>query len=181
MKILFVIDPQYDFISGSLPVGGAEESMNALAGYIRRNDGEYDLKIVTADWHPHDHCSFQENGGPWPVHCAQFTHGASLYQPLVEALYGTAGKVVVLTKGTLADREEYSIMSNEKSRKVIRRIFKKKIVSQIDVCGIAGDICVRQTLMDCFAEFGREKFRVLTDYCPSLDGGTALTELLQNS
>ena len=70
-------------------------------------------------------------------------------------------------------------MGNDKSRKVLQRLFKKKSVEQIDVCGIAGDICVRQTLIDCFDEFGCEKFRVLTDFCPSLDGGKALTELLQ--
>ena len=179
-KILLIVDAQYDFINGSLPVGGAEERMNALAEFVRQHDGDYDLKIATADWHPRSHCSFTENGGTWPVHCVQFTHGASIFQPLFDALYATKGDVLILTKGTLSDREEYSIMGNDKSRKVLQRLFKKKKgVEQIDVCGIAGDICVRQTLIDCFDEFGREKFRVLTDFCPSLDGGKALTELLQ--
>lgn len=178
-KILLIVDAQYDFINGSLPVGGAEERMNALADFVREHDGDYDLKIATADWHPRSHCSFAENGGTWPVHCVQFTHGASIFQPLFDALYATKGDVLILTKGTLTDREEYSIMGNDKSRKVLQRLFKKKGIEQIDVCGIAGDICVRQTLIDCFDEFGREKFRVLTDFCPSLDGGKALTELLQ--
>ena len=179
-KILLIVDAQYDFINGSLPVGGAEERMNALADFVHQHDGDYDLKIATADWHPRSHCSFAENGGTWPVHCVQFTHGASIFQPLFDALYATKGDVLILTKGTLSDREEYSIMGNDKSRKVLQRLFKKKKgVEQIDVCGIAGDICVRQTLIDCFDEFGREKFRVLTDFCPSLDGGKALTELLQ--
>ena len=177
-KILLIVDAQYDFINGSLPVGGAEERMNALAAYIREHDGDYDLKIATADWHPRNHCSYVENGGTWPVHCVQFTHGASIFQAVFDALHDTKGDVLVLTKGTQADREEYSIMGNEKSSKVLRRIFRKKSVERIDVCGIAGDVCVHQTLVDCFEAFGREKFRVLTDFCPSLDGGTKLTELL---
>ena len=142
MKILLIVDAQYDFINGSLPVGGAVERMDALADYVRLHDGDYDLKVATADWHPRSHCSFEENGGIWPVHCVQFTHGASLYQPLFDALYATAGDVTVLTKGTLADREEYSIMGNEKSSKVLKRMFGKKSVSQIDVCGIECDVCV---------------------------------------
>ena len=57
-KILLIVDAQYDFINGSLPVGGAEERMNALANFVREHDGDYDLKIATADWHPRSHCSF---------------------------------------------------------------------------------------------------------------------------
>ena len=129
-KILLIVDAQYDFINGSLPVGGAEERMNALADFVRQHDGDYDLKIATTDWHPRSHCSFAENGGTWPVHCVQFTHGASIFQPLFDALYATKGDVLILTKGTLADREEYSIMGNDKSRKVLQRLFKKKSVEQ---------------------------------------------------
>ena len=39
-KLLMIVDPQIDFISGSLKVEGAKEKMDALADYILRTDGE---------------------------------------------------------------------------------------------------------------------------------------------
>ena len=35
-KALMIVDPQIDFISGSMPVFGAINAMNALTSYIRR-------------------------------------------------------------------------------------------------------------------------------------------------
>ena len=38
--------------------------------------------VATRDWHPPDHASFQEQGGPWPPHCVQGSHGAELHPSL---------------------------------------------------------------------------------------------------
>ena len=62
-KMLLIVDPQIDFISGTLPVPQAAPKMDALADYVREKAHEYKLKVLTADWHPYDHCSFKENGG----------------------------------------------------------------------------------------------------------------------
>lgn len=63
-RLLLIVDPQIDFINGSLPVPGAEAAMDALAAYVAAQDGQYAAKVVTCDFHPHDHCSFTANGGP---------------------------------------------------------------------------------------------------------------------
>ena len=55
-----IVDPQIDFISGSLKVEGAKEKMDALADYILRTDGEYICKLITMDQHPYRH----DNHGP---------------------------------------------------------------------------------------------------------------------
>ena len=34
-KLLLIVDPQIDFITGTLPVGGAAEAMDALAKYVK--------------------------------------------------------------------------------------------------------------------------------------------------
>src|SRR5439155_1642544 len=36
----------------------------------------------TRDWHPPDHCSFRENGGPWPSHCVRKSTGAEFHPDL---------------------------------------------------------------------------------------------------
>ena len=65
-KLLLIVDPQIDFITGTLPVAGAAEAMDALAKYVKEKGNEYTVKIVTADWHPYHHSSFADEGGVWP-------------------------------------------------------------------------------------------------------------------
>ena len=40
-KLLLVVDPQIDFITGTLPVPGAEEALAPLAQFITDSNGEY--------------------------------------------------------------------------------------------------------------------------------------------
>ena len=87
-KLLLIIDAQYDFlVGGNLPVEGAKENMDKLAAYIDGN--EFTKVAFTLDWHPVTHSSFVENGGEWPVHCVHYTHGASIYQPVFDAVSKT--------------------------------------------------------------------------------------------
>lgn len=45
-KILLIIDPQIDFINGTLPVPRAESAMNSFADYISLNGMKYDHIIM---------------------------------------------------------------------------------------------------------------------------------------
>lgn len=176
-KLLLIVDPQIDFISGSLPVEDAANRMDALAAYISRHN-DYAAKIVTTDWHPFNHCSFKENGGEWPMHCVQNTVGAALYPALVAPLNTTAGPLYVLRKGNSADREEYSIFGNAESAARIDQLVRDLHIDHIDLCGIAGDVCVLNTLQDGVARYGAGLFHVLEPYVASLDGGTKLREAI---
>lgn len=176
-RILMIIDPQVDFIAGSLPVPGAEQPMNALAEYVRAEAGRYDLIIVTADRHPADHCSFAENGGPWPRHCVEGSGGATVWPPLNDALTALGDKVLYLYKGIDPGHEEYSIFKNHNSAAEIDRIIKDGEVTGVDVCGLAGDVCVAGTLRDGVGLYGRGLFHVLPEFTPSLDGGKTLKEV----
>ena len=179
--MLIVVDPQIDFISGSLPVPGAAEAMNQLADYVKANGDDYALMVVTNDWHPYDHCSFAPNGGPWPVHCVQNSEGAATYWPLLEALYQSETETLFLQKGDLRHREEYSIVQNTGAREFFENTLDNSLLADadcqyqhVDVCGIAGDVCVLNTLRDLLPIVGTDRLRVLTRFAPSLDGGKAL-------
>ncbi|MCQ2191806.1 MAG: isochorismatase family protein [Paludibacteraceae bacterium] len=178
-KLLLIVDPQIDFISGSLPVEGADEAMQKLGEYIKAHNGEYLFKVVTTDWHPYHHCSFKAQGGPWPMHCVQNTVGAAITPHLIDPLNQTDGELCVLRKGDNAESEEYSIFKNAYSKILLTQLIKE--MDQVDVCGIAGDICVLNTLKDGIAQFGKEKFNVLTDFCPSLDKGEALSKFIKEN
>ena len=186
--MLIVVDPQIDFIIGSLPVPGAAEAMNQLADYVKANGDDYALMVVTNDWHPYDHCSFAPNGGPWPVHCVQNSEGAATYWPLLEALYQSETETLFLQKGDLRHREEYSIVQNTGAREFFENTLDNSLLADadcqyqhVDVCGIAGDVCVLNTLRDLLPIVGTDRLRVLTRFAPSLDGGKALQAFIDEN
>ena len=177
-KLLMIIDPQIDFITGTLPVPNAETAMDALAKYVAERSQDYTEIIITADRHPFDHCSFKEYGGPWPRHCVHDSVGAAVWQPIMEALYKAPCESVFLYKGLNPATEEYSIFKNRESAAEIDRIIKDKKIEKIDICGLAGDVCVADTITDGIDRYGAEIFKVLPQYSPSIDGGERLSKLI---
>lgn len=173
-RLLLVVDPQMDFITGSLPVPGAEAAMNALARDLGAAGDAWAAKIVSADHHPYDHSSFREEGGKWPRHCVADTVGAALWPALVPALYGTPGPCTVVHKGCERGREEYSLFQNPVACERVLATVERLGVTRVEICGLAGDICVLSTLKDGVKLLGPGIFTVLPAYSPSLDGGAAL-------
>ena len=178
-KLLLIIDPQIDFITGSLPVPGAEFAMNALAGYIRSHSAEYAAIVVTADLHPMRHCSFVEEGGEWPRHCIADSEGAAIWPAVMDELLVDPDKVTVLHKGENAEREEYSIFKNAAAAERIRQIIEADNIGQIDICGLAGDVCVSDTIRDGIS-LAAVPINVLVDLSPSIDGGHTLQSVISD-
>lgn len=167
--MLLIVDPQGDFINGSLPVPEAERAMNALADYVCKNAGDYAVKVVTADRHPHNHCSFKENGGMWPAHCVAGSEGAKIWGPLEEALKQTTGATVYLYKGEDSQREEFSALASPVNVMKVKELIDEYDITHIDICGLAGDVCVKATLHDGIRLFGRAMFNVLLEYSPTIE------------
>ena len=178
-KILLIVDPQVDFVNGSLPVTGAAEAMDALAAYVKEHGNEYVARLVTADWHPYHHCSFADEGGLWPRHCVQHSVGAAIWQTLLVALNELQGGFTLLYKGNNIAKEEYSIMQNEESASVICRLVEALKIEQLDVCGLAGNICVLDTAKDLKKMLGNTKLNILENYSPSLDDGSMLKDFIK--
>lgn len=178
-RMLLIIDPQVDFVTGALKVEGAGPAMHALAGYIGAHGHEYAACVITADWHPADHISFDANGGIWPPHCIAFSVGAAIYAPVYEAALRSCRSVRVLTKGLAAGHEEYSIFANRESSSALDVMIASQGIERIDLCGIAGDVCVSDTLLDGISRYGNNMFNVLVEFCPSIDGGKRLGELAE--
>lgn len=178
-KMLLIVDPQVDFITGTLPVPSAAEAMDALAEYVRAHGEDYSVKVVTSDWHPYHHSSFVPEGGQWPRHCVQHSAGAALWQSLLVALNETIDGFQMLYKGDTINREEYSILQNKRSARLLLELLVDHHIDQIDVCGLAGDVCVLNTCKDLKAMIGERQLHVLSELAPSLDGGKALNEFVK--
>lgn len=181
-RMLLVVDPQIDFVSGSLPVPGAAEAMDSLATYILSNPQSYDLKIVTADNHPFNHSSFADAGGKWSRHCVRSSVGAAIYPAVFDALHATRGDTLLLYKGEDAAKEEYSVFQAPGAADFVAKLVGDMGITAADICGLAGDVCVLSTLRDAIALFPDIEFRVLAAYSPSIDGGASLDSFIdQNS
>lgn len=179
-NILLIVDPQNDFITGSLAVEGAEEKMMKLASYVEQHN--YDYVFVTLDSHPQDHCSFKENGGIWPIHCVTETDGWRVPEYLNKALKDIYNPYFL--KGTHFDKEEYSIFDNNEDGTIlanqIRELFRENEV-YVDVCGIAGDYCVLETIKGLRKFMGDKYIKVLTEYTASIDGGEKLMNYIKEN
>ena len=141
-QALIIVDFQNDFCpGGALAVPEGDEiagRLNDLAG-----SGEFDLVVATRDWHPPDHGSFAEQGGPWPVHCVAGTPGAELHH----ALDPTAIDVVV-DKGQDPATEGYSGFQGTE----LATLLRERDVHEVTVVGLATDYCVKNTALDALQE-----------------------------
>lgn len=184
-KILLIVDPQNDFINRALPVPNAEEKMRNLAKYIQ--DSDYDAICITLDSHPKNHCSFKDNGGIWPPHCVfesglrneflQYTANSGWDLPyyLLDVL--DKKQVLYYHKGTWKNKEEYSIFDNQEDGTILKGFLLD--VEHIDICGIAGDYCVLETLKGLISF--NQNVCVLKDYTPSIDGGEKLNNFIKEN
>jgi nicotinamidase/pyrazinamidase len=167
-RALLIIDFQNDFTSGgALEVPGGDE----IAQPVKRLASQFDHVFATRDWHPPDHASFETEGGPWPVHCVQGTHGAELHPAMREIEVDE-----VVDVGTQREDEGYSGFENSKLADLLR----KRAVDEVAVVGLATDYCVRASAIDA----GREGFEVtvVTDAIRAVDvnpgdGERALEEM----
>lgn len=140
---LLVVDIQNDFIKGgSLAVTGGEEVVPVLNDWIRRFEDAGLPVIYTRDWHPPDHCSFAEQGGPWPPHCVQGTRGAEFVDELE-----MRDDAIVMSKAMDPGREEYSDFADGTFEEILREIG----VSRLVVGGLATDYCIKATVLDALA------------------------------
>jgi nicotinamidase/pyrazinamidase len=136
MRALIVVDVQNDFCpGGALPVPDGD----AVVARVNRLASEAPLVIATRDWHPPDHGSFSEHGGPWPVHCVQGTEGAELHPGIDRSRIDT-----IVDKGQTREREGYSGFEDTE----LERLLRERGVDTVEVSGLALDYCVKATALD---------------------------------
>jgi len=137
-EALIVVDMQRDFMpGGALPVPEGDKIIPKVNEYIRKFREKGALIVATRDWHPENHISFKERGGPWPRHCVQNTPGAEFVVELPE-------DAVIISKATEPDREAYSGFEGTNLAEILRG----KGVKRVYICGVATEYCVKATALD---------------------------------
>jgi nicotinamidase/pyrazinamidase len=158
MKALILVDLQNDFLpGGALAVPDGDK----VIPVANRLQAAFPLVVATQDWHPVDHGSFaanhpgrkvfeqiELNGLPqtlWPVHCVQKTKGAELAAALNRDRIAK-----VFPKGTDVGIDSYSGLFDNGHRKStgLGEWLKAQGVTEVFVCGLATDYCVKFTALD---------------------------------
>lgn len=141
---LLIVDVQNDFLpGGALPVPHGDEVIPALNRWIARFRERSLPVVATRDWHPPDHCSFQPQGGPWPVHCVAGTEGAAFASGL-----RLPEGALIISKATDSDREAYSGFQGTDLAARLRTLGVRRLF----VGGLATDYCVLATVRDALDE-----------------------------
>jgi nicotinamidase/pyrazinamidase len=158
MNCLVIVDLQCDFLPGGALAVPDGDKVIPLVNRLQRT---FPLVVATQDWHPANHGSFAVNhpgkkvfdlvdlnGLPqtlWPVHCVQGTPGAHLAPGLNRDCI-----LRVVQKGTDPSIDSYSGFFDNGHRRGtgLAEWLRTKGVTDVSVCGLATDYCVKFTALD---------------------------------
>lgn len=140
---LLIVDVQNDFLAGgALAVPDGNAVLPVLNQYIRAFQSRGLPIFASRDWHPPDHCSFTDQGGPWPEHCIAGSIGAALAGAL-----GLPPDIRIISKATQRTRDAYSAFDGTGLDQELRGLG----VVRLFVGGLATDYCVLHTVKDGLA------------------------------
>ena len=181
-RALVVVDVQNDFCEGgSLPVAGGAAVAADISSLVHRwhargaDAPPYDVVVATKDHHvdPGDHWAAKPDfEHSWPVHCKVGTDGEAFHPNLDPQPFDA-----IFLKGEHA--AAYSGFEGRTTQgQGLAEWLRSHQVTEVDVCGLATDHCVRATALDS----AREGFdtRVLTALCAGVAPETtaaAITEM----
>jgi len=137
---LLLVDPQNDFFpGGALGMPEGNNLIPVINDYIKHFSRQGWPILATRDWHPPNHCSFTEQGGPHPTHGVQGSRGAQFHSDLV-----MPPGMMVISKGT--DPKKDSRSGFEGSSLADR--LEDLDVKTVFILGPATQDCLQQTIVD---------------------------------
>jgi nicotinamidase/pyrazinamidase len=173
---LIVVDIQNDFCpGGALAVPEGDEVVEVVNSLM----SVFPFVVATQDWHPTNHISFKEQGGIWPPHCIQNTHGAELHPALNQKAIN-----LYFHKAINASQDSYSGFEGiDANGRLLEDALKAEHIHTVYITGLATDYCVKETALDALKK-GFEVFLV-TNAIRAVnvnkgDGEKALQELQQS-
>ncbi len=164
-RVLLVVDMQHDFMDfedSALPIPGSSEIIPKVNEFIQScRPNEYELALFTQDWHSPERVEYDPDGNPFPKHCVKDTKGAELVinpeqisRPIpVFGLHKDVFNMWEEENLTVFPRDHLSTprvkdrFGTDKPYRddVFQKLYEKSI-KEVDVLGVASDICVDQAI-----------------------------------
>jgi nicotinamidase/pyrazinamidase len=181
MKALLLVDIQNGFCpGGNLAVPHGDEIVSVANRLIE--EGGYDVIVASQDWHPANHGSFASqhpgskpfemgelSGRPqvmWPDHCVQETADAEFHPDL-----NTNAIDYVQQKGENPAVDSYSAFRDNDQAALtgLAGYLTAQQVTELDICGLATDYCVKFSALDAVDMLPGVKVRFIEDASRGID------------
>ena len=177
MKALLLIDIQNGFCPGGNLAVAEGDAVVPIANRLIES-GRYDFIAASQDWHPPGHGSFASahpgkqpfemgelSGKPqvmWPDHCVQGTQDAEFHPGL-----NIGAADYIQRKGENPEVDSYSAFrDNDRAALTgLDDVLRQRGVTELDICGLATDYCVKFSALDAADMLPGVTVRVIADAC----------------
>lgn len=181
MRALLLIDIQNGFCpGGNLPVPDGQAIVPIANRLI--DEGPYDLVVASQDWHPENHGSFASqhpgkqpfemgelSGQPqvmWPDHCVQGSADAEFHPDLdlehVDYIQQKGENPAVDSYSAFRDNDQAAMTG-------LAGYLRAQLVTELDICGLATDYCVKFSALDARQMLPDIKVRFIEDASRGID------------
>lgn len=181
MKALLLIDMQNGFCPGGNLAVPDGDSVVPVANRLIR-DGGYDVVVASQDWHPVNHGSFASqhpgkkpfdmgelSGQPqvmWPDHCVQGTPDAEFHSDLdvseIDYIQQKGENPAVDSYSAFRDNDRAALTG-------LAGYLKAQQVTELDICGLATDYCVKFSALDARDMLPEVNVRFISDASRGID------------
>ena len=170
MKVLIVVDMQYDFIDGALGTPEARAILPLMAETIEQMADPDTVVIFTKDTHQDNYMNTLE-GKNLPVpHCINGTHGHSIHDEVfcaylkVHNKYMDPCEVYLVTDGDLIRLNKPTFGSVD-LQNMLYTMDEVKKIEEITLMGVCTGICVLSNAILCKATLPEVPINVVADCC----------------
>lgn len=166
---LVVVDAQHDFTEGwALPVTGGRAVCERIAELLGSGDSGFDAVFATYCWHPTDApFHFVADGdaadfdATWPPHCIAGSEGAQNPPSLDTALDAVGATRVYKGQNSPGYSGFEAHAEQDGSGQSLGDLLEEAAITDLAVCGLALDFCVKATAEDG-ARWARDGDRTVT-------------------
>lgn len=173
-KILIVVDYQYDFVTGALPVAEADTIAENIQKEI--DNPSYDTVIYTLDTHIAEDYFNSPEGQMFPIHCEFNTPGWDFYKIKPR----NREVAMIINEGLLEEPKDFSIKNefvfmkdkfsiwegNSSYENWFKTNFDKDV--EIYIVGVATDFCVFFNA-NGYHNFGYKNVNVISNCTKGID------------
>lgn len=132
---LIIVDLQNDFVDGALPVPDGRYVCQDVNTYMRRHER---YKVASKDRHIDVPDHFAEFG----AHCEKGSRGEQFFH-----LFNSNYVDEIVAKGAY-DAAPSAFDGFDRTGRSLNTVLKDAGIKEIEVCGLAADVCVKATCLD---------------------------------